>query len=206
MVLSGLIEYLDVYEQYNGLVAVFEKDITMEHTHLELSNFAALGVCAGIIPFSNHNQAPRNTYQCAMGKQAMGLVGYNHMNRMDAVLYSLVYPQKPLVDTKPLKMANFDKLPSGQNAVVAVMSYSGFDIEDAIVINKASLDRGFGRCMVHKTMKTTLKKYQNSQTDRICGPLVDSNTQKPILRHAALDSDGIVAPGELISNKQVSIF
>lgn len=77
-----------------------------------------------------------------MGKQAMGTIAWNQQNRMDTVLYNMVYPQKPLVKTRTIELLNFEKLPAGQNAMVAVMSYSGFDIEDATVLNKASLDRG----------------------------------------------------------------
>jgi DNA-directed RNA polymerase III subunit RPC2 len=119
--------------------------------------FTLLGVVSGLIPYPHHNQSPRNTYQCAMGKQAMGTIGYNQQKRIDTVLqfilnwliylfiqlmYLLVYPQKPLVKTKTIELSNFEKLPAGQNAIVAVMSFSGYDIEDALVLNKASLDRG----------------------------------------------------------------
>ena len=76
-----------------------------------------------------------------MGKQAMGTIAWNQQNRMDTVLYNMVYPQKPLVKTRTIELLNLEKLPAGQNAMVAVMSYSGFDIEDATVLNKASLDR-----------------------------------------------------------------
>jgi DNA-directed RNA polymerase III subunit RPC2 len=76
-------------------------------------------------------------------------------------MYLLVYPHKPLVKTKTIELSNFEKLPAGQNAIVAVMSYSGYDIEDALVLNKASLDRGFGRCMVYRFAKGTARKYPN---------------------------------------------
>ena len=90
-------------------------------------------------------KGPRNTYQCAMGKQAMGTIALNQRNRIDTLLYNLVYPHRPMVKTRTIEIINFEELPAGQNAMVAVMSYSGFDIEDATVLNKASLDRGYGR-------------------------------------------------------------
>ena len=143
---DGLIEYLDVNEENDSNIAVYESDITKESTHLEIEPFTLLGVCAGLIPYPHHNQSPRNTYQCAMGKQAMGTIACNQRNRIDTLLYNLVYPHKPMVKTRTIELINFENLPAGQNAMVAVMSYSGFDIEDATVLNKASLDRGTYLC------------------------------------------------------------
>jgi DNA-directed RNA polymerase III subunit RPC2 len=90
----------------------------------------------------------------AMAKQAMGCVAMNQYVRMDGLLYSLVYPQKPMVKSRTLDLVDFDNIPGGQNACIAVMSYSGYDIEDAIILNKSSIDRGFGRCMVLKKHQT----------------------------------------------------
>lgn len=143
---EGLIEYLDVNEENDSNIAVYESDIHEETTHLEIEPFTLLGVCAGLVPYPHHNQSPRNTYQCAMGKQAMGTIACNQRNRIDTLLYNLVYPHKPMVKTRTIELINFEKLPAGQNAMVAVMSYSGFDIEDATVLNKASLDRGKQSC------------------------------------------------------------
>lgn len=139
---DGLVEYLDVNEENDSNIAVYESDINEESTRLEIKPFALLGVCAGLIPYPHHNQSPRNTYQCAMGKQAMGTFACNQRNRIDTLLYNLVYPHKPMVKTRSIELINFENLPAGQNAMVAVMSYSGFDVEDATVLNKASLDRG----------------------------------------------------------------
>ena len=100
----------------------------------------------------------------------MGNFAYNQLDRLDTLQYLLVYPQRPLLTTKTIELVGFDKLGAGQNATVAVMSYSGYDIEDAIVMNKASLDRGFGRCMVRRRMACTLKKYPNRSQDRITAP------------------------------------
>lgn len=140
-----------------------------------------------------------------MGKQAMGVIGYNQRNRIDTLMYNIVYPQSPLVRSKTIELTNFDKLPAGQNATVAVMSYSGYDIEDALILNKAAIDRGYGRCLVYKSSKSTVKRYANRTYDRILGPIKDTALDKVIFRHEALDSDGIVSPGERVLNKMVMI-
>src|SRR5690606_27148333 len=112
----------------------------------------------------------RNTYQCAMGKQAIGAIAYNQLTRIDTLLYLMVYPQKPLVKTKTIELIGFEKLPAGQNAILAVMSYSGYDIEDATIINKASIDRGFGRCIVLRKYVAELRKYPNQTYDTVLPP------------------------------------
>ena len=201
----GLVEYLDVNEENDSSIALYESNITESTTHLEIEPFTLLGVCAGLIPYPHHNQSPRNTYQCAMGKQAMGTIAYNQQNRIDTLLYLLVYPQAPLVKSKTIDLIQFDKLPAGQNATVAVMSYSGYDIEDALILNKASLDRGFGRCLVYRKQVCSLKRYANQSFDRIMGPSRDAHSGKPIWKHEPLDQDGIVSPGEKVCNRQTLV-
>ena len=132
---EGLLEYLDVNEQINALIALNEDGIMPSTTHMEIEPFCILGVVSGLIPYPHHNQSPRNTYQCAMGKQAVGTIGLNQFGRVDTLLYLMNYPQRPLVKSKTLEMINFEKLPAGQNASVAIMSYTGYDIEDAVILN-----------------------------------------------------------------------
>lgn len=120
-------------------------------------------------------------------------------------MYNLVYPQCPMVKTRTIELTNFDKLPAGQNATVAVMSYSGYDIEDALILNQASIDRGYGRCLIYRSSKTTMKRYANQTSDRILGPSRDASSGKTVRAHEVLDSDGIAAPGEMIENRQVLI-
>ena len=138
---SGIIEYLDCNEENDSLIALYENMIVPGTTHLEIEPFTILGAVAGLIPYPHHNQSPRNTYQCAMGKQAIGAIAYNQLNRIDTLLYLMVYPQQPMVKTKTIELIGYDKLPAGQNATVAVMSYSGYDIEDALILNKVSWRR-----------------------------------------------------------------
>ncbi|KHJ92416.1 DNA-directed RNA polymerase, beta subunit [Oesophagostomum dentatum] len=202
---DGLIEYLDVNEMNDANIAVYENEVNAKTTHLEIEPFTLLGVCAGLIPYPHHNQSPRNTYQCAMGKQAMGTIGYNQQRRIDSIMYLLCYPQRPLVKSRTIELINFEKLPAGANGIIAVMSYSGYDIEDALVLNKASLDRGYGRCLVYKHAKGTARKYPNQTYDRLMGPSLDPITRKPIYKHRVLDQEGIVFAGARIYSKQTMI-
>lgn len=202
---QGLVEYLDCNEENDSYIALYEHNITPEHTHLEIEPFTILGAVAGLIPYPHHNQSPRNTYQCAMGKQAIGAIGYNQFNRIDTLLYLMVYPQQPMVKTKTIELIDYDKLPAGQNAMVAVMSYSGYDIEDALVINKSSIDRGFGRCQVMRKATSILKQYSNHTSDRLEGIKYDNRTKEPIYPHAAVGPDGLAEVGAKVDNGQVYI-
>ncbi|KAI4869105.1 beta and beta-prime subunits of DNA dependent RNA-polymerase [Hypoxylon rubiginosum] len=196
---QGIVEYLDVNEENDTLVALYEKDITKKTTHLEIEPFTILGAVAGLIPFPHHNQSPRNTYQCAMGKQAIGAIAYNQFNRIDTLLYTLVYPQRPMVITKTIELIHYDKLPAGQNATVVVMSYSGYDIEDALVLNKASCDRGFGRCQVFRKYAAELQKYPNGNRERIG----DKDPQQ--IKNGSLSEDGLADPGWIVTNGDILI-
>lgn len=197
----GLVEYVDVNEENDTLIAMYENDISQHTTHLEIEPFTVLGAVAGLIPFPHHNQSPRNTYQCAMGKQAIGSIAHNQFTRIDSILYLLVYPHTPLVSTRAIELIKYDKLPAGQNAIVAVMSYSGYDIEDALVLNKASCDRGFGRCQVFRRFSTALRTFPNGLTERIGDPTYANGA--PIRKHAVLDHDGLAQCGDKISNGEV---
>ncbi|EON61783.1 DNA-directed RNA polymerase III subunit RPC2 [Coniosporium apollinis CBS 100218] len=198
----GLVEYLDVNEENDSNIAIYEPDINASTTHLEIEPFTILGAVAGLIPYPHHNQSPRNTYQCAMGKQAIGAIAYNQFTRIDTLLYLMVYPQKPMVKTRTIELIKYDKLPAGQNATVAVMSYSGYDIEDALVLNKASCDRGFGRCQVFKKATTALKKYANGTQDSI--GLKDYDPKNS--RHKKLGRDGLVEVGSKLEQGDIYIM
>merc|ERR1719231_1540633 len=205
LVKLGFVEFLDVNEHNNSNIALYSKEIKENTTHLEIDPMTILGSCVALVPYPHHNQSPRNTYQCAMGKQAMGTIGYNQLSRIDTLLNLLVYPQKPLVKSKTLDIINFDKAPAGQNATIAVLSSTCYDIEDASIINRASLDRGFGRCVVYTKSETNLKKYPNQTHDIINGPLVDPATMRNCWKHEVLDFDGICAPGTKVQGNQVLI-
>ncbi|KAJ4484306.1 beta and beta-prime subunits of DNA dependent RNA-polymerase [Lentinula edodes] len=204
---KGIVEYLDVNEENDAYIALYESDIVATTTHLEIEPFTLLGAVAGLIPYPHHNQSPRNTYQCAMGKQAIGAIGYNQLNRIDTLLYLSVYPQQPMVKTRSIELVGYDRLPAGQNATVAVMSYSGYDIEDALILNKASLDRGYGRCQVLRKNATLIRKYPNGTFDRLADAPFDENGQKA-KKYDIIQEDGLagvgerVDPGDVYINKQ----
>lgn len=200
----GLVEYLDVNEEDDSNIAMYEQNINQATTHLEIEPFTVLGAVAGLIPYPHHNQSPRNTYQCAMGKQAIGAIAHNQFTRIDSVLYLLVYPQKPLVKTRAIELIKYDKLPAGQNAIVAVMSYSGYDIEDALVLNKASCDRGFGRCQVYRKYNTLLRKWSTGAEERVGDPIKENGVN--VKKHALLDDHGLAQVGEKVSSGEVFVM
>jgi DNA-directed RNA polymerase III subunit RPC2 len=200
---KGLVEYLDVNEENDSNIAMYERDVVDTTSHLEIEPFTILGAVAGLIPYPHHNQSPRNTYQCAMGKQAIGAIASNQFLRIDSLLYLMVYPQKPMVKTRTIELIKYDQLPAGQNATVAVMSYSGYDIEDALVLNKGSVDRGFGRCQVFRKYVTSLKSYPNGTEDRLDNPEIVDGV--PIAKHAILGKDGLASVAEPIKSGEVYI-
>lgn len=156
---ENIVEYLDVNEMNNCMISLDLNKVTPQTSHVEISYDSILGVIAGsTVPFPHHNQSPRNTYQCAIGKQSLGIIAHNTGDRMDTVKYQMTYPQKPIVSTEIAKLTGFEKFPAGHNACIAVMSYSGYDIEDAIVINKSSIEKGFGRSVVSRKYSVDLNK------------------------------------------------
>jgi DNA-directed RNA polymerase I subunit RPA2 len=121
-----------------------------------------LSIIASTVPFADYNQSPRNMYQCQMAKQTMGTPYHNHPYRMDNKVYRLLFPQKPIVATETADKYDFSQYPSGTNAVVAVISYTGYDMEDAMIINKSAYERGFGHGCVYKSFRHDLNEATGS--------------------------------------------
>ncbi|KAJ5109704.1 DNA-dependent RNA polymerase II [Penicillium argentinense] len=174
-------------------------------THCEIHPSMILGVCASIIPFPDHNQSPRNTYQSAMGKQAMGVFLTNFSQRMETMANILYYPQKPLATTRSMEFLRFRELPAGQNAIVAIATYSGYNQEDSVIMNQSSIDRGLFRSLFYRTYTETEKKVGLSLVERFEKPLRSETINMRQGTYDKLDDDGIIAPGVRVSGNDVII-
>ncbi|MEM3209351.1 MAG: DNA-directed RNA polymerase subunit B, partial [Saccharolobus sp.] len=191
---QGKIEYLDAEEEENAYVALEPKDLTLEHTHLEIWPPAILGITASLIPYPEHNQSPRNTYQSAMAKQALGLYAANYQLRTDTRSHLLHYPQKPLVQTRALDAIGYTSRPAGNNAILAIMSFTGYNMEDAIIMNKSSVERGMYRSTFFRLYSTEEIKYPGGQEDKILIPEAGVRGYKGKEYYRLLEDNGIVPP------------
>lgn len=164
---TSVIEYIDPEEQNFALIALraknayIQKDTRVQYTHCEIHPSTIFGVLASCIPFPEHNQAPRNTYQCAQGKQAMGIYATNFDKRCDKTAYVLSYPSRPLVDTRLMNWLDLVKIPSGQQIYVAIMSHTGYNQEDSVLVNQGSIDRGMFSTTIYHTEKDEDKNITN---------------------------------------------
>jgi len=193
---KGFVDLIDCEEEDSILIAMRPEDIPTNenYSHCELDPAMIFGICASIIPFPNHNQSPRNTYQSAMGKQAMGIYASNFKVRMDTTAHVLYYPQKPLVRTKSMSYMHSNDLPAGHNAVVAIACYSGYNQEDSVVMNKSAVDRGFFRSVFWRSYKSVeeeksgIKEHFERPNRTITANMRNAN-------YDFLDHDGLIHPG-----------
>ena len=202
---KGLVEYLDAEEEENSYIAMSLAELNDEHTHLEIDPATMLGICAGIIPFSDHNSSPRNTMEAGMTKQALGLYVSNYALRTDTRAHLLHHPQTPIVKTRIIDSTNYDLRPSGQNFVVALMSYEGYNMEDAMVINKGSLERGLARSSFFRAYDTSEKRYAGGQVDRFEVPDKNIKGYRSEEAYRNLDEDGVVNPESYVESGDVLI-
>jgi len=205
LVEKGIVEYLDADEEENAYIALNPEDITPEHTHMEIWTPSILGITASIIPYAEHNQSPRNTYEAAMAKQALGLYAANFQLRMDSRGHFLHYPQKPLVQTRVMDVIGYNARPSGQNMVVAVMCFTGYNIEDALIMNKSAIDRGLARSTFFRLYSTVEYKYPGGQEDYIEIPQSHVKGYRGPKAYEKLEEDGIVAPETPVKGGDVLI-
>lgn len=205
LIKQGIIEYLDSAEEENSLIAFFEKDLTPEHTHLEITPVAMFGLTTSLVPYANFNQSTRLNAGSKNQKQALGLYASNYAVRMDMDVNLLHYPQVPIVKTIMHDLGNYDKHPAGQNIVVAVMSYKGYNMEDAIIINRASIDRGFGRSTYYRPSVAEELRYSGGLIDQVSIPDKDVKGYKSEKDYRFLENDGIIYPEAKVAEGDVII-
>lgn len=189
---NGILESLDAEEEENAFIALNEEELTKEHTHLEIDPILIFGVGTGIIPYLEHNQASRNNLGANMCKQAIGMYASNYRVRPDTQKHLLHYPQMPLVNTKTAELIKYNERPSGQNLVVAILSYEGYNMQDAIIVNKSSVERGAFRSTFYRTYTTEEIRYPGGQVDQIHLPTEEVSGYRTAHAYRYLDSDGIV--------------
>jgi DNA-directed RNA polymerase II subunit RPB2 len=209
---ESVIEYIDPEEQDHAMIAMKAKDDYILHgetarynyTHCEIHPSTIFGVLASCIPFPEHNQAPRNTYQTAMGKQAMGVYATNFDKRMDKTAYVLNYPTRPLVETRIMNFLHLNNIPSGCQIHVAIMTHTGYNQEDSVLINKGSIDRGLFLATIYHTEKDEDKNIIRDEIIR-CKP--DKTKTKGIKfgNYDKLNDKGFIQENKLVENRDVII-
>ena len=202
---EGLIEYIDAAEEENALIALKPKDITEGYTHLEVDVIDLFGVITSLVPYGNHDQSSRLNRGSKTLKQSLGIYAANYLTRVDTDVSILHYPQKPLVRT--FVYDTLDVYPAGQNIVVAIMPFEGYNMEDSIVLSKGSVDRGLGRSTYFRPYSATELQYAGGLADEIVIPDKDVSGYRTEESYRFLEDDGVAFPeadmgaGEVVIGK-----
>jgi len=210
---NAVLEYIDPDEQSWSMIAMKPNELTVKedadriqkHTHCEIHPSTIFGVLASCIPFPEHNQSPRNTYQCAQAKQAMGMYVTNFDTRMDKTAYVLNNPARPLVDTRIMDMIHINKIPSGFNAVVAIMTHTGYNQEDSLLFNKGSIDRGLFQATVYHTEKDEDKQKINGDEEIRCKPDPTKTKGMKFANYNKVNGRGVIPENVLVENRDIII-
>jgi DNA-directed RNA polymerase II subunit RPB2 len=209
----NLMEYIDAGETEQAMIAMDAPELIKmpaaeadSYSHAEIHACVILGSIASTIPFPDHNQSPRNAYQCAMGKQAMGVFAQNYQERFDALAHMLMYPNLPLVSPNMGKHYGAYSMPSGRNIVVAIMAYGGYNQEDSIMINKGSLDRGLFQSVFFRTYKDEEKKNQSSgEEERFGRPDPEMTKQLRNGNYGKLGADGFIPENTFVNSDDILV-
>lgn len=202
---QGVVEYLDAAEEENSLVAFSEKDLTLDHTHLEITPVSMLGLTTALVPYGNFTQSARLSIGAKNQKQALGFYAANYEVRMDMDTNLLINPQAPVVNTMIHGISDYDLHPSGQNVIVAVMSFKGYNMEDAIIINRGSVERGFGRSAYYRPSVAEELRYSGGLMDEITIPDKEVKGYKSERDYRLLEGDGIIYPEAVVKEEDVII-
>lgn len=200
---NGIIEYVDASEEDNLLIAMYERELTKDYTHMEIDPIAMFGLVTSLVHFANHDQSSRLARGSKTQKQSLGLYAANYLDLIDTDVSILHYPQKPIVRSFVYDYGNF--YPAGQNVVVAVMPYDGYNMSDALVINKGSLDRGLARSTYFRPYASTELFYTGNLSDEIGVPNKDVTGYRTEKKYRLLEDDGIVFPEADMSEEDVVI-
>ena len=207
---DSVIEYIDPEEQSFSMIAMKPQELTAtkqfiyKYTHCEIHPSTIFGILASCIPFPDHNQSPRNTYQSAMGKQAMGMYVTNYDSRMDKTAYVLSYPARPLVDTRVMGMVHLDKIPAGSPVIVAIMTHTGFNQEDSLLFNQGSIDRGLFQATIYHTEKDEDKKINGDEEIR-CKPDPSKTKGMKFGNYDKINNKGLIPENTMLENNDVII-
>lgn len=205
LVKMGVIEYLDAEEEENSMISLSDEGVTKETTHIEIHPSSIFGITSSVLPYCEYNSSPRITMSCSMTKQSLGMYASNFRERFDTRSYFMYYPEEPLVQTDGYSILNLRQKAAGQNLVVAIMSYEGYNMGDGIVINKGAVDRGLLRISMFKTYSTEERIYPGGQSDTIEIPEVDVVGYRGEDAYKNLDEDGIILPESEVKGRDVLI-